>query len=110
MTTYKHGFDLTLFKDGGFQTVLRTLRIPQTAKKQKQHQGWLWNNDRIAIVTYNNPITGEYYTGERQAEVNYASYMGLESRDQKLLQDAVASIRWRARYIKGESRGEREFI
>ena len=56
----QHGFDLTDFKPGGFQKVLKALRIKPKANLDRNESGWEWKGNGITIVTGNNPITGEY--------------------------------------------------
>ena len=58
----QHGFDLTDFKPGGFQKVLKGLKIRPKAKLDRNESGWEWKGMGILIVTGNNPITGEYAT------------------------------------------------
>ena len=53
----KHGFDLTDFKNKGYQVVLKNLDIPPVSKKGSY--GWVWKGKDISITTGNNPITGE---------------------------------------------------
>ncbi len=103
----KHGFDLTDFKSGGFQKVLRDLGIKPIAKAGKL--GWEWKGNGILIVTGNNPITGEYFTAKRKKEKNYASYIGVEG-SPDLVKHAVDLIKHYSTYIKGESPGKRSFI
>ena len=111
----KHRFDLTDFKSGGFQKVLRDLGIKPKAKAGKL--GWEWKGNGILIVTGNNPITGEYFTAQhggkytvkRKKEKNYASYIGVEG-SPDLVKHAVDLIKHYSTYIKGESPGKRSFI
>ena len=69
--TAKHGFDLTDFDRGGYQKVLKGLRIPPKASLNPDMSGWVWKGNGITIVTANNPITGDYYTGRRRNEKDY---------------------------------------
>ena len=108
----KHGFDLTDFKNGGFQKVLKLLKITPKAKLTKKHGSyqWDWKGNGILIVTGNDPITGKYATpNRRKDEKNYASYMGIEGKPE-LVANAVELIKKYATYIKGESKGQRNFI
>ena len=76
----KHGFDLTDFKNGGFQKVLKLLKIKPKAKLTKKHGSyqWDWKGNGILIVTGNDPITCKYATpNRRKDEKNYASTPGL---------------------------------
>ena len=109
----KHGFDLTDFKNGGFQKVLKGLKIRPKAKLTKSKHGasqWEWKGNGILIVTGNDPITGKYAEqGRREDEKNYASYMGIEGKPE-LVQQAVELIHKWASYIKNESPGTRDYI
>ena len=108
----KHGFDLTDFKNGGFQKVLKLLKIKPKAKLTKKHGSyqWDWKGNVILIVTGNDPITGKYATpNRRKDEKNYASYIGVEG-SPDLVKHAVDLIKHYSTYIKGESPGKRSFI
>tara|TARA_Y100001963_G_scaffold143138_1_gene213612 strand:+ start:474 stop:932 length:459 start_codon:yes stop_codon:yes gene_type:complete len=112
----KHGFDLTDFKPNGFQKVLKALKIRPKAQLDRNESGWEWKGNGIIIVTGNNPLTGEYASAvsgkspvKRKKEKNYASYMGIEGKPQ-LVAQAVELIKQQAAYIKGESKGQRNFI
>lgn len=107
-----HGFDLTDFRSGGFQKVLKGMDIKPKGKLGKSKWGapqWEWKGDDILIVTANNPITGEYaIKNGRENEKNYASYIGIEGDADKVIQ-AVDLIKKYGSY-KGESKGDRKFI
>ena len=109
----KHGFDLTDFKNGGFQKVLKLLKIKPKAKLTKSKHGadqWEWKGKGILIVTQNDPITGKYATpGRRKDEKNYASYIGIEGKPD-MVETAVELIRQYASYVKNESPGRRGYI
>ena len=113
----QYGFDLTDFKNGGFQKVLRGLGIKPKAIRGdevsgRKQSGWVWPGSGIIIVTGNNPITGEYYSGgkiKRKSEKNYASYIGVEGNAKKV-ELAVQLIKKWADYIKNESPGKRNYI
>ena len=106
----KHGFDLTDFKRNGFKQLLKALKIKPKAQDGKH--GWEWKGNGILIVTANNPITGEYYSGskiKRKNEKDYASYMGIEGKPE-LVQQAVELVHKWAVYVKDESPGKRDYI
>lgn len=105
---YYHGFDLTLFKKGGFQAVLGGLRI-KLAPIKSDHK-WTWKNAQITIVTTTNPISGDDIYGQRELQEDYAGYMGLRANDRKLLKLAVTLIRRHAEHSKDESEGNSAFI
>ena len=92
----QHGFDLTDFKPGGFKKFLKALGIPMVAKGSSSGVSWsggksfYWRNKDIIIITNNNPITGQYYAPDRRSpEKNYASYVGIETKDPKHLAKVV---------------------
>jgi len=113
----QHGFDLTDFKPRGFEKVLTTLGIPKIAKGSSTGASWsdgksfYWRNKDIIIITNNNPITGQYYDPSRRSpEKNYASYVGIETRNPKDMDNVVKLFKKHTSYRKGESKGRRSFI
>ena len=113
----QHGFDLTDFKPGGFKRFLKALGIPMVAKGSSTGVSWsdgksfFWRNKDIIIITGNNPITGQYRDkGRRDPEKNYASYVGIETKDPKTMDKVVKLFKQNTSYRKGESRGRRDFI
>ena len=114
---FAHGFDLAGFKPGGFKKMLRTLGIPMIAKGSSTGASWsagksfYWRNKDIIIITNNNPITGQYYAPDRRSpEKNYASYVGIETKDPKDMDKVVKLFKQNTSYRKGESKGRRDFI
>ena len=113
----QHGFDLTDFKPGGFKRFLKALGIPMVAKGSSTGVSWskgknyYWRNKDIIIITANNPITGKYYAPDRRSpEKNYASYVGIETKDQKTMDKVVKLFKQNTSYRKGESKGRRDFV
>ena len=113
----QHGFDLTDFKPGGFKKFLKALNIPAIAKGSSTGASWsdgrnyFWRNKDVIIITANNPITGQYYAkGRRSPEKNYASYVGIETKDPKDMERVVKLFKQNTSYRKGESKGRRSFI
>jgi len=113
----QHGFDLTDFKPGGFKKFLKALGIPMIAKGSSTGASWsngrsfYWRNKDIIIITNNNPITGQYYdAGRRSPEKNYASYVGIETRNPEDMDNVVKLFKQNTSYRKGESKGRRDFI
>ena len=113
----QHGFDLTDFKPGGFKKFLKALGIPMIAKGSSTGVSWsdgksfYWRNKDIIIITGNNPITGQYRDeGRRSPEKNYASYIGIETKNPKDMDKVVKLIKQNTSYRKGESKGRRSFI
>ena len=111
----QHGFDLTDFKPGGFKKVLKALGIPTIAKGSHTggsdtSNGFFFRNKDIVIITGNNPITGKYRNKNRAPEKNYASYIGIETKNPKDMKRVVNLIKQNTSYRKGESRGTRGYI
>jgi len=113
----QHGFDLTDFKPGGFKRFLKALGIPMVAKGSSTGVSWsdgksfYWRNKDIIIITGNNPITGQYRDeGRRKPEKNYASYVGIETKNPKQMDNVIKLFKQNTSYRKGESRGKRSFI
>ena len=112
---FQHGFDLSDFKPGGFKKVLKVLGIPTIAKGSHQggsdtSNGFFFRNKDIVIITGNNPITGKYRNKNRAPEKNYASYIGIETKNPKDMKRVVNLIKQNTSYRKGESRGTRGYI
>ena len=112
----QHGFDLTDFKNKGFEKVLKASKIRPKAELDRNESGWEWKGNGILIVTGNNPITGEYASSasgkssiKRKPEKNYASYMGIEGKSE-LVDSAVELIKKYATYIKAEDPKRRSYI
>mgnify|MGYP000468580614 FL=1 len=113
----QHGFDLTDFKPGGFKKFLKALNIPAFAKGSSTGAVWsngrnyFWRNKDVIIITANNPITGQYYAkGRRKPEKNYASYVGIETKNPKQMDNVVKLFKQNTSYRKGESKGRRDFV
>ena len=113
----QHGFDLSDFKPGGFKKFLKALNIPAVSKGSSTGAPWsdgrnyFWRNKDIIIITANNPITGQYNTkGRRKPEKNYASYVGIETKDPKQMDNVVKLFKQNTSYRKGESKGRRDFV
>ena len=111
----QHGFELTDFKPGGFKKLLKTLGIPTIAKGSHTggsdtSNGFFFRNKDIVIITGNNPITGKYRNKNRAPEKNYASYIGIETKNPKDMKRVVNLIKQNTSYRKGESRGTRGYI
>ena len=113
----QHGFDLTDMKPGGFKKFLKALGIPMIAKGSSTGKSWsdgdvfYWRNKDIIIITGNNPITGTYRNkANRSPEKNYASYVGIETKDPKQMDKVVKLFKQHRSYSKDESKGRRDFI
>ena len=113
----QHGFDLTDFKPGGFKKFLKALGIPMVAKGSSTGASWsdgksfYWRNKDIIIITNNNPITGQYYEPKRRSpEKNYASYVGIETKNPEDMANVVKLFKQNTSYRKGESKGRRDFV
>lgn len=103
--TVEHGFDLTHFdKPANFEKLLKMLGAKGGDRGE---DGFEWEGPGIKIVTGNNPVTGEYFRGNRANDPGYASYIGLSG--------AADKVQKAADYIrkfdpKDESPGRRSFI
>mgnify|MGYP000262170725 CR=1 FL=1 len=113
----QHGFDLTDMKPGGFKKFLKALGIPMIAKGSSTGKSWsdgdifYWRNKDIIIITGNNPITGTYRNkANRSPEKNYASYVGIETKNPEDMKNVLKLFKQNRSYSKGESRGRRDFI
>ena len=112
----QHGFDLSDFKPGGFKKFLKSLGIPMIAKGSSTGAPWsdgrsfFWRNKDIIIITGNNPITGKYRNKNRAPEKNYASYVGIETKNPEDINKVVKLFKQNTSYRKGESKGKRSFI
>ena len=113
----QHGFDLTDMKPGGFKKFLKALGIPMIAKGSSTGKSWsdgdvfYWRNKDIIIITGNNPITGTYRNkANRPPEKNYASYVGIETKNPEDMKNVLKLFKQNRSYSKGESRGRRDFI
>jgi len=113
----QHGFDLTDFKPGAFKKFLKALNIPAVSKGSSTGAPWsdgrnyFWRNKDVIIITANNPITGQYYAkGRRSPEKNYASYVGIETKNPEDMNKVVKLFKQNTSYRKGESKGRRDFV
>jgi len=113
----QHGFDLTDFKPSGFKRFLKALNIPAVSKGSSTGASWsdgknyYWRNKDVIIITANNPITGQYYAkGRRSPEKNYASYVGIETKNPEDMDKVVKLFKQNTSYRKGESKGRRDFV
>ena len=101
---------------GGFKKFLKALSIPMIAKGSSTGASWsqgnnfYWRNKDIIIITANNPITGVYGTGGRAPEKNYASYVGIETKNPDDMERVVKLFKQHTSYRKGESVGRRAYI
>jgi predicted transglutaminase-like protease len=94
------------WKDFRLQEASKIMVVKWSAGKN-----YYWRNKDIIIITANNPITGQYYAPDRRSpEKNYASYVGIETRDQKTMDKVVKLFKQNTSYRKGESKGRRDFV
>ncbi|MBF0160339.1 MAG: hypothetical protein HQL58_12540 [Magnetococcales bacterium] len=108
--TAQHGFDSTDIHNATWEelTVGMSYSKSRTAYGTELHA---WKNEKLAIYTTNNPITGEC-NGRQGARmpprIGFAGYIGIEG-DAVEVAEAVQYIRETAIYIKDESIGIRAF-
>jgi len=91
----QHGFDLTDFKPGGFKRFLKALNIPMIAKGSSSGASW---------------SDGKNFFANRSPEKNYASYVGIETKNPEDMKNVLKLFKQNRSYSKGESRGRRDFI
>jgi len=128
------GFDLTDFGNSeNFAELLATFDLspdmyynpdhydpvpdPQYSKVDKRPEDpdrdygvFVWANRNVALITGNNPLTGEYSNPDmRQKEEGYASYIGI-SGEEGAVREIYDAIKQRANHIKGEDPEDRQFI
>lgn len=104
----KAGFDLSDISAEKWETGMKKFDLDTVAKTDK---GWFWtdSNSRNFVVTANNPVSGEYFSGRRQDEKNYASYVGVEG-SSEFVQEFFNWFKENADYIKDEEFGNRGYI
>lgn len=74
------------------------------------HGVFVWANENLALITGNNPLTGEYSDPDmRPPEKGYASYIGL-SGTPEAVEEAFDRIKEVAAHIKAEDPEGRQFI
>ena len=106
------GFDLTGFKKGGFQRVLKVAKIDAQSGSLVSNPSahWLWEGDGITVITGNNPVTGKYKTPEsRGVEKDYASGMSVFG-DAAKVKKVIRSIFMNADFIKEFTPNSMKFI
>lgn len=111
MTTHECGFDITDFsKAENWQAILDELHL-KLSDKRGPHDSFVWENDRLSVVTQNNPITGEYSRGKfvREPQIGFASFIGAVG-DEESVERFYHLVRCKATYIKDETRYVRSFI
>jgi hypothetical protein len=101
------GFDLTSFENAkNFLKLLKGLGMKDKPSRSKDGY-FIWSGPGITMTTGNDPISGAYHNNNRENEVGYASYIGLEGKP-SLVKKAVAYIR--KFDPKDESPNSRDFI
>lgn len=103
--TVDHGFDLTHFDSP--KNFEKLLALVGAKGGERGEDGFEWTGPGITIVTGNNPITGEYFRGNRQNDPGYASYIGLTGNPDKVKKAAAYINKFDP---KDESPGRRSFI
>jgi len=107
--TYSHGFDTTDFETNWPRFVKAAGQIVPIFDSGATGFRWVINGV-VDMQTGNNPATGEYHIkGARQFQVGFASAIGLTGPKKEVMR-LVKLIKKHAAYIKGESRGKRDFI
>lgn len=101
------GFDLTDIDAHKFKDMCEIFEISIAPKHTDD--GFIWTGKNGFVVTANNPITGEYYDGNRSNEIGYASYIGIEG-TAEFTRSVFNYIKKNADDIKGSQFGTRGFI
>jgi hypothetical protein len=85
-------------------------RVQRGIEYEKTTYLYCWANEDVLIVTGNNPITGAYSSpGERVKQKGYASYIGIEGKEEKVAQ-TLDSFKENAKYYKDMDPRGRSFI
>jgi superoxide dismutase len=104
--TARASFDLTDFgSKSRFVTFLREAGLTQNEEYDGDGWEWLGLGEEVALHTYNNPITGEYYHSDirRIQEQGYASYMHILG-SQNRVDEVYELIEEMATYVKDSSK------
>lgn len=109
--TYKAGFDLTDISANHWNKLCEIFGLYIVPNDDVEKRGFVWKDENgNRVVTYNNPITGEYFDdASRPLEVGYASSIGIEGTLQ-FTNDVFEYIKDNADEIKYEIWGSRDFI
>lgn len=105
------GFDLTEISATVWQRMIDGFGL----SFEESSEGWVWSRyrdlegERDFVISANNPITGEYHSGGRGKEVDYASYIGISGSD-AFVKDAFEYIKEHADYIKASNPKHRHYI
>lgn len=100
------GFDLTGIDADIWKQILKTINAQE--KPTHTERKWVWKGEKVTIYTGNDPISGKYAGDNRENEVGYASYIGIEG-DRELVKKVAGMIR---KYgdCKDESPNRRNYI
>jgi hypothetical protein len=106
--TYQCGFDLTDISAPKFFKLLALNRLTWTNRKI-DGGAFVWGFKDGHIVTANNPLSGDYCKpNQREPEIGYASYIGVEGT--KAFRDRVAKFIKRNGESKDYDPKRRQFI
>ena len=105
----EYGFDLTNISSDNFKKILDEFELDYKSRKKFKSYGWVWKNDKIEIVTGNDPVSGEHATGRREDEKGYASYVGISGEDE-YVEKAAKMFKELSEWMKGQNSEWREFI
>lgn len=111
------GFDLTDISAKNWKKLVKMIGAKEKPKKGSgtktkygfSELGWIWQGKDVVLVSANDPITGERYNGGREAEKDYASYIGI-SGNPAMVKKVYDFIKKNADNVKGYNKTEREFI
>jgi hypothetical protein len=109
----KWGFDLTDISSENWKKVLKVAGAKEQSKliENDSITSWEWKGKDVVIYTGNDPITGKFARGSsnRQDEIGYASYIGIEG-NKDMVSKVANAITKLASEIKDESPHRRSFI
>ena len=110
-TSSKWGFDKIHFRTAeNFAKVLAAGGVSVLQEPKHGSMGeFIWKGTGVAIVCFNNPITGEYaQPNQRGPEKGYGGYMGIEGNPDRV--EAVVKAAKKYGKYEDESPNARDFI
>lgn len=104
----KAGFDTTVMNADLWVDFCNTIEV--STKAERTEEGYfMWVGENGYVITSNNPLTGEYYSNQRENEVGFCGYIGIEGID-SFVEEAFVGIQLMAEFIKDECFGVRDYI
>lgn len=101
-------FDITAFDSAeAWQSICERMNLSYSGRGR--NRCYVWTGPGIEVVTYNNPLTGEYNQPElRENDPGFASYIGASGDDEKVgeFYNLVCEV---SDYIKAKDPTERSY-